>query len=150
VVWRLDMAKALALTGELTWHDERRGCQMARPDLFGDVVLWRKDAPASYHLAATIDDAADGVSVVTRGADLFAASHVHRLLQVLLGLPEPVWHHHPVLVGADGRKLAKRRGADAIAQRRRAGQDGRAVAAGLRAALFDTGVSLSDYLNMAP
>jgi glutamyl-Q tRNA(Asp) synthetase len=142
--------QAVALTGELTWHDERRGRQVARPGLFGDVVLWRKDAPASYHLAATIDDAADGVDVVTRGADLFAASHVHRLLQVLLGLPEPVWHHHPVLVEADGRKLAKRRGADAIARRRRAGEDGRAVAAELRAALFDTGVSLSEYVDGVP
>ena len=150
VAWRLDMEQATALVGDLTWRDERRGVQVARPDLFGDVVLWRKDAPASYHLAATLDDATDGVSVVTRGADLFAASHVHRLLQVLLGLPEPVWHHHPVLVEADGRKLAKRRGADAIAARRRAGEDGRSVAAELRAALFDTGVSLSDAINVAP
>ncbi len=150
VVWRLDVEQATALTGGLTWHDERRGRQAARPDLFGDVVLWRKDAPASYHLAATIDDAADGVSVVTRGADLFAASHIHRLLQVLLGLPEPVWHHHPVLVEADGRKLAKRRGAHAIGERRRAGEDGRAVAAELRAALFDTGVSLSEYVDRVP
>ena len=150
VVWRLDMEQAIALTGELTWHDERRGAQVARPGLFGDVVLWRKDAPASYHLAATLDDAADGVSVVTRGADLFAASHVHRLLQALLGLPEPLWHHHPVLVEADGRKLAKRRGADAIAERRRAGQDGRAVADELRAAHFDTGISLSEYVNGLP
>ncbi len=149
VVWRLDMEQATALTGDLTWRDERRGLQHARPDLFGDVVLWRKDAPASYHLAATLDDAADGVSVVTRGADLFAASHVHRLLQVLLGLPQPVWHHHPVLVEADGRKLAKRRGAEAIAARRRAGEDGRAVAAELRAALFDTGLSLSDSVSPA-
>ena len=150
VVWRLDMEQATALVGDLTWRDERRGVQVARPDLFGDVVLWRKDAPASYHLAATLDDATDGVSVVTRGADLFAASHVHRLLQVLIGLPEPVWHHHPVLVEADGRKLAKRRGADAIAARRRAGEDGRSVAAELRAALFDTGVSLSDAINITP
>ena len=150
VVWRLDMEQATALTGDLTWRDERRGLQVARPDLFGDVVLWRKDAPASYHLAATLDDAADRVSVVTRGVDLFAASHVHRLLQVLLGLPEPVWHHHPVLIEADGRKLAKRRGADALASRRRAGEDGRAVAAELRATLFDTGISLSDAINIMP
>ena len=150
VVWRLDMEQAQALAGELSWRDERRGVQIARPDLFGDVVLWRRDAPASYHLAVTIDDAADGVGVVTRGADLFAASHVHRLLQVLLGLPEPVWHHHPVLVEADGRKLAKRRGSNALADRRRAGEDGRAVAAELRAALFDTGISLSDAINIMP
>ena len=150
MAWRLDMEQASALAGDLTWRDERRGLQAAQPELFGDVVLWRRDAPASYHLAATIDDAADGVSLVTRGADLFAASHIHRLLQVLLGLPEPIWHHHRVLVEADGRKLAKRRGADAIADRRRAGEDGRAVAAELRAALFDTGVSLSEYVGTRP
>jgi glutamyl-Q tRNA(Asp) synthetase len=66
------------------------------------VVLVRKDLPASYHLAVTLDDAADGVTLVTRGADLFAASHVHRTLQALLGLPVPVWHHHPLLLGEDG------------------------------------------------
>jgi len=148
VVWRIAMAAAIAQTGELTWRDERRGLQIARPDLSGDVVLWRKDAPASYHLAATIDDAADGVTMVTRGADLFAATHVHRLLQVLLGLPEPTWHHHPVLVEPDGRKLAKRRGAPALADRRRAGQSGTAIAADLRAAHFDTGISLSEYLDI--
>ncbi len=150
VVWRLDVEQATALTGELTWRDERRGVQVARPGLFGDVVLWRKDAPASYHLAATLDDAHDGVSVVTRGADLFLASHVHRLLQALLDLPVPVWHHHCVLVESDGRKLAKRRGAQAIAARRGAGEDGRALAAALRAAHFDTGVSLSEYVDQAP
>lgn len=150
VVWRLDVEQAMALTGDLVWHDERRGDQPARPDLAGDVVLWRKDAPASYHLAATLDDAADGVSVVTRGIDLFGASHTHRLLQALLGLPVPLWHHHPVLVEADGRKLAKRRGAAALAERRRAGEDGRAVAAELRAALFDTGLSLADSLSITP
>ena len=153
VAWRLDMQRALALTGELagelTWRDERRGLQVANPGLFGDVVLWRKDAPASYHLAATLDDAADGISVVTRGADLFAASHVHRLLQALLGLPVPVWHHHPVLIEADGRKLAKRRGAPALADRRRAGESGAALAATLRAARFDAGISLSEYVDMA-
>jgi glutamyl-Q tRNA(Asp) synthetase len=148
--WRLDMARALALTGPLTWRDERRGIQQARPDLFGDVVLWRKDAPASYHLAATLDDAADGVTVVTRGADLFDASHVHRLLQALLGLPEPVWLHHPVLVEADGRKLAKRRDAPALSDRRLAGEDGLALAAALRAGRFGAGLSLSEYVSMAP
>ena len=149
--WRLDMTAAMALAGPLQWHDERRGTQRARPDLFGDVVLWRKDAPASYHLAATLDDAADGVTVVTRGADLFAATHVHRLLQALLGLPVPVWHHHPVLVEPDGRKLAKRRGAPSLADRRRAGEeDGPALAARLRTALFDAGISLSEYLDQRP
>lgn len=149
VVWRLDMEQAVDLCGPLTWTDERRGEQQARPDIFGDVVLWRKDAPASYHLAATLDDAADGVTCVTRGADLFLASHVHRLLQALFGLDEPVWHHHPVLIEQDGRKLAKRRGAPAIADRRRAGEDGRAVAAELRSGLLDTGISLSEYVHQS-
>ena len=131
--WRIDMARAIALTGPLMWHDELAGSQPACPDRFGDLVLWRKDAPASYHLATTVDDAADGVTVVTRGLDLFAASHVHRLLQALLGLPMPAWHHHLLLVETDGRKLAKRRGSPALANLRRAGADGRALAQELRA-----------------
>lgn len=150
VAWRLDMEQAALLAGPLEWIDERRGVQRARPELFGDVVLWRKDAPASYHLAATLDDAADGVTHVTRGVDLFASTHIHRLLQHLLGLPVPVWHHHPVLVEAGGRKLAKRRDAPALADRRRAGEDGRAVAAEVRATLFDTGISLSDAIDQLP
>jgi glutamyl-Q tRNA(Asp) synthetase len=131
--WRLDIARAIALAGPLTWHDEIAGAQQFAPDRFGDVVLWRKDAPASYHLAATLDDAADGVTVVTRGLDLFAATNVHRLLQALLGLPVPTWHHHQLLVEPDGRKLAKRRGSPALADLRRAGADGHALADALRA-----------------
>lgn len=148
--WRLDMARALERTGLLEWQDERRGMQRAEPQLFGDVILWRKDAPASYHLAATLDDAADGVTVVTRGADLFASTHVHRLLQALLDLPVPVWHHHPVLVEADGRKLAKRRGAPSLADRRLAGEDGTKLAQSLRDHCFPAGISLSEYLNLVP
>ncbi|MEI6642693.1 MAG: tRNA glutamyl-Q(34) synthetase GluQRS [Novosphingobium sp.] len=149
-VWRLDVEQASELAGPLTWFDERRGPQSARPAMLGDVVIWRRDAPASYHLAATLDDATDGVTVVTRGADLFAATHIHRLLQVLLGLPEPRWLHHGLLVGPDGRKLAKRRDAPSLADRRRAGEDGRALAETLRATRFDTGVSFSDSLDLAP
>ncbi len=145
--WRIDVTQATAHAGDLTWHDERHGMQRARPELLGDVVLWRKDAPASYHLAATIDDATDGITIVTRGADLFGATHIHRLLQALLGLPVPVWHHHPVLIEDDGRKLAKRRNAPALADRRRAGENGARLAADLRAALFDTGISLSEYVH---
>ena len=142
--WRLDMAAAMALAGPLVWTDELAGPQAARPDLFGDVVLLRKEAPASYHLAATLDDAADGVTLVTRGADLFAASHVHRLLQALLGLPVPLWHHHGLLVEADGRKLAKRRGSPSLAERRLSGEDGRAVAAALRDRRLPAGIFLSE------
>ncbi|PEQ14098.1 tRNA glutamyl-Q(34) synthetase GluQRS [Novosphingobium sp. PC22D] len=149
--WRLDMAKAIERAGPLEWTDEIAGPQAARPERFGDVVLLRKELPASYHLAATLDDAADGVTLVTRGMDLFAASHVHRLLQALLGLPVPVWHHHPLLVEADGRKLAKRRGSGAgafgLADRRRAGGDGRALADALRAGDLPAGISLSQGLH---
>ncbi len=141
--WRLDMAKAVALAGPLQWEDALAGIQRAVPEQFGDVVLLRKEAPASYHLAATLDDAADGVTLVTRGADLFAASHIHRLLQALLDLPVPRWHHHGLLIEADGRKLAKRRGSPALADLRRAGQDGQELADALRAGRFPAGISLS-------
>jgi glutamyl-Q tRNA(Asp) synthetase len=140
--WRLDVARAMALVGPLTWEDERAGVQLARPDLLGDVVLLRKEAPASYHLAATLDDAADRITLVTRGLDLFAASHVHRLLQALLALPVPRWHHHLLLVEEDGRKLAKRRGSPALADLRLAGVDGRALADDLRAGRLPAGLSL--------
>ena len=146
--WRLDMAAACAQAGSLTWYDECAGEQRARPELFGDVVLLRRDAPASYHLAATLDDATDGVTVVTRGADLFAASHVHRLLQALLGLPVPHWHHHPLLVEANGRKLAKRRGSPSLADRRLAGEDGLALAAALRAGRLPAGISLATGIDL--
>jgi len=148
--WRLDVARAMAMAGPLTWDDALAGPQVARPDLFGDVVLLRKDLPASYHLAATLDDAADGVTLVTRGRDLFASTHVHRLLQALLGLPAPRWHHHPLLVEGDGRKLAKRRGSPSLADRRRAGEDGRALAEALRAHRFPAGISLGEGVDGAP
>ena len=151
--WRLDMAKAVALAGPLAWTDALAGPQRAMPAIFGDVVLMRKDAPASYHLAATLDDAADGVTLVTRGMDLFAASHVHRLLQALLELPVPAWHHHPLLLDAEGRKLAKRRGSGAgglgLADRRRAGEDGRALADSLRAGRLPAGITLGEALDGA-
>ncbi len=142
VAWRIDMARAASLAGPLEWVDAVAGPQRCSPEQFGDVVLLRKEAPASYHLAATLDDAADGITLVTRGLDLFAASHIHRLLQALLGLPVPVWHHHLLLVEGDGRKLAKRRGSAALADLRRAGQDGRALADALRAGRLPTGLSL--------
>jgi glutamyl-Q tRNA(Asp) synthetase len=148
--WRLDMAKALDRAGPLEWIDELAGPQAAQPELFGDVVLIRKEAPASYHLAATLDDAADGVTLVTRGHDLFAATHLHRLLQALLDLPVPACHHHALLCEADGRKLAKRRGSPALAQLRRAGEDGRALAASLRDRCFPAGLSLGTGVEAAP
>ena len=148
--WRLDMAEAVRRAGPLAWEDELHGLQQAAPEAFGDVVLLRKDAPASYHLAVVLDDAADGITHVTRGTDLFAATHVHRLLQALLGLPVPVWDHHPVLLGPDGRKLAKRRDAAGIADLRRAGEDGPALADALRAHRFPAGISLSEGLEVRP
>lgn len=149
VAWRLDVAEALRRTGPLSWTDELAGEQEARPELGGDVVLVRKDAetPASYHLAATLDDAADGVTLVTRGMDLFAASHVHRLLQALLGLPVPVWHHHRLLLDGEGKKLAKQRGSPALADRRRSGEDGRALADELRNGRLPAGIGLSEGLH---
>jgi glutamyl-Q tRNA(Asp) synthetase len=150
--WRLDMARATALAGHLAWRDELAGEQAARPETFGDVVLVRKDAPASYHLAATLDDAADGVTLVTRGRDLFAATHVHRLLQALLGLPVPVWHHHLLLVEESGRKLAKRRGSGqgglGLAEMRRSGTDGIALANDMRAGRLPTGISFGRGLDI--
>ncbi|MCU6454668.1 tRNA glutamyl-Q(34) synthetase GluQRS [Sphingomonas sp. A2-49] len=131
--WRLAMDAAFAAAGPLGWIDRDAGPQRAEPLAFGDVVLARKDAPASYHLAVTVDDAAQGVTDVVRGRDLMRATDVHRLLQGLLGLPTPVYLHHPLLVGADGERLAKRNGAAALADRRAAGEDGAALARSLRA-----------------
>jgi glutamyl-Q tRNA(Asp) synthetase len=130
--WRLDAESALAVTGPLAWEDDLAGTIPVDLAGLGDVVLVRKDLPASYHLAVTLDDAADGVSHVTRGADLFAASHVHRALQALLGLPVPRWHHHALLIDETGQKLAKRRGSPALAERRQGGEDGRMLAQQLR------------------
>lgn len=141
-VLRLDVAEALRCTGPLAWIDELAGEQAARPELLGDVVLVRKDEPASYHLAATLDDAADGVTLVTRGRDLFSASHVHRLLQALLGLPVPLWHHHPLLLDEEGRKLAKRRDSQSLADLRETGADGLLLAQQLRLRRFPAGISL--------
>ena len=106
--WRLDMAAALALTGPLAFHDRARGLIDCRPAAFGDVVLARKDTPTSYHLSVTLDDALQGVTPVTRGEDLLPSTHVHRVLQALLGLPEPVYWHHGLLLGPDGKRFAKR------------------------------------------
>ena len=130
--WRLDAERASAVTGALEWEDDLAGAQSVDLSGLGDVVLVRKDLPASYHLAVTLDDAADGVTLVTRGADLFAASHIHRTLQALLGLPVPRWHHHALLTDDAGEKLAKRRGSPALAERREAGENGHMLAEQLR------------------
>jgi glutamyl-Q tRNA(Asp) synthetase len=140
---RIDMAKALARSGLLRWMDLAAGPQFADPMAFGDVVLWRKDAPASYHLAATIDDAADGVSHVVRGQDLFGYTAIHRLLQKLLDLPEPTYWHHPLLVDASGEKLAKSKSSPALSDRRLAGECGDGLINNLRQGTLPLGISLS-------
>lgn len=119
---RLAMDLACAAAGPLSWHDAAKGEQRATPDQFGDLVLARKDTPASYHLACTLDDARQGVTLVTRGEDLFEATHVHRLLQALLGLPAPRYHHHRLLVDASGRKFSKRDQAPTLKALRESGR----------------------------
>ncbi|WP_062232143.1 tRNA glutamyl-Q(34) synthetase GluQRS [Aureimonas sp. N4] len=116
--WRLDMAAALArLEGPLSFTETGNGSEdevLAEPALWGDVVLARKDLPTSYHLAVTLDDALQGVTDVVRGCDLLPSTSVHRLLQALLGLPVPRYHHHELILGEDGRKLSKSEGAASV------------------------------------
>lgn len=126
---RLDMAKAGARAGPLTWVDRARGEQIARPERLGDIALARKEVPASYHLAVTLDDHLQGVTLVTRGEDLFAATDVHRLLQALLGLETPAYHHHPLRTDESGRRFAKRDQAATLAALREAGRSAAEVRA---------------------
>jgi glutamyl-Q tRNA(Asp) synthetase len=112
----------MALTGPLTWHDVRAGTVRAAPELLGDVVLARKDVPTSYHLAVTVDDARQGVTLVTRGEDLFHATHVQRLLQALLGLRTPRYYHHNLIADANGLRLAKRNQATTLRLLRQSGR----------------------------
>lgn len=133
--WRLDMQRVQDLIGCPTWHDLRRGTQRCVPTAYGDVVLARKDFPASYHLAVVVDDAAQGVTHVTRGADLFDSTHIHRALQGVLGLPVPQYCHHALLRDNTGKRLAKRDGARSIASLRQAGFTPQQVLDSLREAL---------------
>jgi len=125
---RLDVGAALARTGPLYWYEHETRIA-ADPAALGDVVLARKEVPTSYHLAVTVDDALQGVSLVTRGIDLFTATHIHRLLQALLDLPTPHYRHHPLLTDASGRRLAKRDRALTIRAMRAAGCTPEAVLA---------------------
>jgi glutamyl-Q tRNA(Asp) synthetase len=125
---RLDMDKALeAAPGLLEWSESGSGPDLetgnivARPGKWGDVILGRKDTPASYHLACVMDDALQGVTHVVRGTDLFHATSVHRLLQALLRLPAPLYHHHRLILGSDGRKLSKSRAGTALGALRESG-----------------------------
>ena len=139
--WRIDMARAIeaaakrldgrALTFRELCADGTIAERAAHPERWGDAVIVRKDVAASYHLAVVVDDAWQGVTHVTRGADLLAATDVHRLLQVLLGLPEPIYFHHRLVLGADGAKLSKSAGAEGIGVLRAAGAEAEKVIAGL-------------------
>ena len=125
--WRLDMAAACALTGELSWREFGKGpdgeCDsvVARPEAWGDVILARKETPTSYHLSVVVDDALQGITHVARGRDLFWSTSVHRLLQSLLGLPQPAYGHHELVTDASGHKLSKSTGATGLRELRAAG-----------------------------
>lgn len=132
--WRIDMAAAVGLTGALhwtEWSDAGTRSVAAEPLAWGDVILARKDIGTSYHIAVVTDDAMQGMTHVVRGYDLFAATAVHRVLQTLLGLPAPIYRHHPVLRDPAGDKLAKSRGATPLRQLRAGGM----TAADLRRSL---------------
>ena len=121
------MAAACAQAKDLCWTelgegpDGERGVVTARPEAWGDVILARKETPTSYHLSVVIDDALQGITQVVRGRDLFWSTSVHRLLQSLLGLPQPVYRHHPLMTDAAGQKLSKSTGATGLRELRAAG-----------------------------
>lgn len=118
---RLDMARALKTVDPVLTFVEKGETIIADPAQFGDAVLARKETPTSYHLAVTVDDAAQGITLVTRAEDLLPATHLHRLLQALLGLPTPAYRHFPLLKGPGGKRLAKRDGARSLRELRAEG-----------------------------
>jgi glutamyl-Q tRNA(Asp) synthetase len=124
---RLAMDAALSRAGVLTWTETGAGPQTqsglvaATPQMWGDVIIARKEVPTSYHLAVAVDDALQGVTEVVRGQDLFFSTGIHRLLQVLLGLPEPIYHHHKLIVDAAGQKLSKSNAAKSLRELRAGG-----------------------------
>lgn len=119
--WRLDAQKALQVVGPLAFHDLRLGAFKVDAALLGDVVLARKDIGAAYHLAVVVDDAFQEMTHVTRGEDLLSSTHVHRLLQALLGLPEPCYLHHALILDDEGKRLAKSGGGQTLADLRQSG-----------------------------
>ncbi len=125
---RLDMGAAIKRTGALTWVEtgadpkQDHETLMAEPQRWGDVVLARKDTPTSYHLSVVVDDALQGVTHVVRGQDLYQATSVHRVLQTLLGLPAPLYHHHRLVLDAEGHKLSKSTKATALRELRQQGK----------------------------
>ncbi len=142
--WRLDSAKAIDRAGLPAWTEADGTAFIATPGDIGDAILARKDAPSSYHLACVVDDAASGVDLVVRGADLRLSTPVQRLLQALLDFPEPVYLHHPLVCHDDGRRLAKRDLAPTLNTMREAGADGRALAAELAAGKLPLGFTFSE------
>jgi glutamyl-Q tRNA(Asp) synthetase len=141
--WRLDAATALERTGLPSWTEQDGTTFASKPIDFDDVILARKDAPAAYHLACVVDDAASGVTLVVRGADLRSSTPVQRLLQRLLGLTEPGYLHHPLVAHDDGRRLAKRDRAPTLAAMREQGVDGGALATQLAAGALPSGFRLA-------
>lgn len=119
---RLHMDKAIRITGPLTFTDKALGRVVVDGASCGDVILARKDVPTSYHLSVVVDDALQGVNLVTRGVDLLHATHIHRILQTMLGLAEPLYHHHPLLTDEDGKRYAKRDKALTLQALREAGK----------------------------
>ncbi len=138
---RLDVSRAAIEAGPLIWHEQGRGDIAGDAASYGDVVLARKETPASYHLAVTLDDHVQGITLVTRGEDLFEATHIHRLLQALLGLETPEYAHHPLLHDQSGRRFAKRDKALTLRALRAAGH----TAQSLRR-ILDTPANLSEFL----
>lgn len=131
--WRLDLLAALdRIQAPLSWQDERLGTVMATPEELGDVVLARKDTPTSYHLSVVLDDALQGVTHIIRGEDLFHTTHIHVVLQQLLGLPTPHYHHHRLLLDEKGQRFAKRNKSVTLQSLREAGTDVTALKAALR------------------
>ncbi len=141
--WRIDMAKATAMAGPLDWHDRDQGRIDADPLAEGDIIIARKDIGISYHLAVTVDDAAQGITHVVRGLDLFNAAHIHRLLQALLDLPTPEYQHHRLITGNDGTRLAKSKQSPALALMREQGIDPQALIHMMREKRFPVGFALA-------
>ena len=142
--WRLDSAKALQLAGLPSWAESEGRIFTADERDIGDAILARKDAPASYHLSCVVDDAASGVTNVVRGADLRPSTPIQRLLQQLLGLPQPAYLHHALVAHEDGRRLAKRDLAPTLAAMREDGVDGEALAADLLAGKLPLGFAFTE------
>jgi glutamyl-Q tRNA(Asp) synthetase len=140
--WRLDANAACTAVGPLAWHEGE--AESIRVDIAsqGDVVIARKDALSSYHLAVTVDDAAQGVTHVVRGRDLFSSTHVHRVLQAVLGLAAPLYEHHRLITGVDGTRLAKRKQSPSIASLRNAGTDPLRLMSGMREGRFPIGFAV--------